>query len=154
MATHSSILAWKIPWTEEPGGLTSKGSQRVRQDWADHSLPSSEHWRQLSSPTYVFLRAWGWMAISRSWSFLAICHRLWSSALLCPLGWEPPISLSESSLESGVQGRPRPRCWQIPGLVGTSSGWQTSLCAHKLSVTLMRAPDPFTRVPPHALIQT
>ena len=32
MATHSSILAWKIPWTEEPGGLQSMGSQRVRQD--------------------------------------------------------------------------------------------------------------------------
>ena len=30
MATHSSILAWKIPWTEEPGGLQSTGSQRVR----------------------------------------------------------------------------------------------------------------------------
>ena len=34
MATHSSILAWRIPWTEEPGGLQSMGSQRVRQDWA------------------------------------------------------------------------------------------------------------------------
>ena len=34
MATHSSVLAWKIPWTEEPGGLQSTGSQRVRQDWA------------------------------------------------------------------------------------------------------------------------
>ena len=33
MATHSSILAWKIPWTEEPGGLQSMGSQRVRHDW-------------------------------------------------------------------------------------------------------------------------
>ena len=32
MATHSSILAWKIPWTEEPGGLQSTGSQRVGQD--------------------------------------------------------------------------------------------------------------------------
>jgi len=29
MATHSSILAWRIPWTEEPGGLESKGSQRL-----------------------------------------------------------------------------------------------------------------------------
>ena len=29
MATHSSILAWRVPWTEEPGGLQSKGSQRV-----------------------------------------------------------------------------------------------------------------------------
>ena len=33
MATHSSILAWKIPWMEEPGRLQSKGSQRVRHDW-------------------------------------------------------------------------------------------------------------------------
>ena len=34
MATHSSILAWRIPWTEEPGGLESMGSQRVRHNWA------------------------------------------------------------------------------------------------------------------------
>ena len=32
MATHSGTLAWKIPWTEEPGGLQSTGSQRVRHD--------------------------------------------------------------------------------------------------------------------------
>ena len=32
MATHSSVLAWSIPWTEEPGGLQSVGSQRVGQD--------------------------------------------------------------------------------------------------------------------------
>ena len=32
MATHSSVLAWKIPWMEEPGGLQSTGSQRVGQD--------------------------------------------------------------------------------------------------------------------------
>ena len=32
MATHSSILAWEISWTEEPGGLQSKGVQRVRHD--------------------------------------------------------------------------------------------------------------------------
>ena len=35
MATHSSTLAWKIPWTEEPGGLLSVGSHRVRHDWSD-----------------------------------------------------------------------------------------------------------------------
>ena len=33
MATHSSILAWRIPWTEEPGGLQCMGLQRVRHDW-------------------------------------------------------------------------------------------------------------------------
>ena len=35
MATHSSTLAWQIPWTEEPGRLQSMGSHRVRQDWSD-----------------------------------------------------------------------------------------------------------------------
>ena len=34
MATHSSILAWRIPWTEEPHRLQTMGSQRVRHDWA------------------------------------------------------------------------------------------------------------------------
>ena len=34
MATHSTILAWRIPWTEEPGGLQSMGSQRVGHNWA------------------------------------------------------------------------------------------------------------------------
>ena len=51
MATHSSILAWKSPWMEEPGGLQSVGSQRVRHDWATsqghlhltHWLPSYLH---------------------------------------------------------------------------------------------------------------
>ena len=35
MAAHSSIFGWRIPWTEEPGGLQSMGSQRVGQDWND-----------------------------------------------------------------------------------------------------------------------
>ena len=35
--THSSILAWRIPWTEEPGRLQSMGSQRVRQDLETHT---------------------------------------------------------------------------------------------------------------------
>ena len=39
MATHSSILAWQIPWTEEPGGLRSMGSQRVEHDWATKPPP-------------------------------------------------------------------------------------------------------------------
>ena len=38
MAAHSIILAWRIPWTEEPGGLQSMGSQRVGHNWATLSL--------------------------------------------------------------------------------------------------------------------
>ena len=37
MATHSSILAWRIPWTEEPGGLQSMGSQRVGHNWVTNT---------------------------------------------------------------------------------------------------------------------
>ena len=37
MATHSSFFAWRIPWTEEPSGLRSMGSQRVGHDWATNS---------------------------------------------------------------------------------------------------------------------
>ena len=40
MATHSSILAWKISWTKEPGGLQSMGSQRVGHDWATNTYYS------------------------------------------------------------------------------------------------------------------
>ena len=44
---HSSILAWRIPWTKEPGGLQSTVSQRIRHDWSDlaHTHTCSYKWR-------------------------------------------------------------------------------------------------------------
>ena len=78
MATHSSTLAWKIPWTEEPGRLQSLGSLRVRHDWmASLSLFTFMHWRRKWQPTPVFLpgesrasEAW-WAAVygvTQSWT--------------------------------------------------------------------------------------
>ena len=56
MAPLSSTLAWKIPWTEEPGRLQSMGSLRVVQDWAPSlSLFTFMHWRRKWQPTPVFL---------------------------------------------------------------------------------------------------
>ena len=56
MAPHSSILAWKIPWMEEPGGLQSMGWLRVGHDWATSlSLFTFMHWRRKWQPTLVFL---------------------------------------------------------------------------------------------------
>ena len=56
MAPHSSTPAWKIPWTEEPGGLQSMGSLRVRHDRATSlSLFIFMHWRRKWQPTPVFL---------------------------------------------------------------------------------------------------
>ena len=55
-ATHTSILAWKIPWTEEPSRLESMGSWRVGHDWATSlSLFTFMHWRRKWQPTPVFL---------------------------------------------------------------------------------------------------
>ena len=49
MAAHSSILAWRIPWTEEPGGLQSIESQRVRHNRSDLGHTQSERYNGLKS---------------------------------------------------------------------------------------------------------
>ena len=63
MAPHSSTLAWKTPWMEEPGGLQTMGSRRVGHD-SDTSLSlfTFMHWRRKWQPTPVFLpgESWGW----------------------------------------------------------------------------------------------
>ena len=72
MAPHSSTLAWKIPWTEEPGRLQSMGSLRVRHNWATSlSLFTFMHWRRKWQPTPVFLPG-----ESQGWGSLVGC-RLW-----------------------------------------------------------------------------
>ena len=70
MATHSSTLAWKIPWTEEPGRLQSMGSLRVRHDWVTSlSLFTFMHWRRKWHPTPVLLSG-----ESQGWGSLVGCH--------------------------------------------------------------------------------
>ena len=49
MATHSSFLAWKIPWTEEPGGLPSMEMQRVRHDQAAENKGEWLQWLMTQS---------------------------------------------------------------------------------------------------------
>ena len=72
MAPHSSTLAWKIPWTEEPGRPQSMGSLRVGHDWATSlSLFTFMHWRRKWQPTPVFLPG-----ESQGWRSLVGC-RLW-----------------------------------------------------------------------------
>ena len=72
MATHSSALAWKIPWTEEPGRLQSMGSLRVGHDRATSlSVFTFMHWRRKWQPTPVFLpgepQGWGSLMGCRLW---------------------------------------------------------------------------------------
>ena len=78
MATHSNTLAWKIPWMEEPGGVQSMGSLRVRYDWATSlSFFTFMHWRRKWQPTPVFLpgESQGWDTLGSGG--LVGCH-LWS----------------------------------------------------------------------------
>ena len=69
MAPHSSTLARKIPWTEEPGRLQSMGSRRIGRDWATSlSLFTFTHWRRRWQPTPVFLPG-----ESQGWGSLVSC---------------------------------------------------------------------------------
>ena len=72
MAPHSSTLAWRIPWMEEPGGPQSMGLLRVRQDSATSlSLFTVMLWRRKWQPTPVFLpgesQGWGSLVGCRPW---------------------------------------------------------------------------------------
>ena len=85
MTTLSSTLAWKIPWTEEPGRLQFMGSRRVGRNWATSlSLLTFMHWRRQWQPTPVFLpgesqrrgslvgcHLWGCTETDHDWSNLA-----------------------------------------------------------------------------------
>ena len=86
MATHSSILAWRTPWTEEPSGLQS---QRVRYDWATntftwwHSVQSLSHVRLFVTPWTAARQAS--LSITNSWSLL----KLMSIELVMPSNHHP-----------------------------------------------------------------
>ena len=65
METHSSVLAWRIPWTEEPGGVQSMGSQRVGHDWVCAHIEyltqrgrSHTHVHDIRSESRVLSEAW------------------------------------------------------------------------------------------------
>ena len=82
MAPHSSALAWKIPWMEEPGGLQSMGSWRVGHDWVTSlSLFIFMHWRRNWQPTPVFLPG-----ESQGWGSLVGCC-LWGPQSRTQLKW-------------------------------------------------------------------
>ena len=60
MATHSSVLAWRIPGTGEPGGLPSMGLHRVRHDWSDLAAVADVFWNWLSCESWTIKKAERW----------------------------------------------------------------------------------------------
>ena len=158
MAPHSSTLAWKIPWTEEPGRLQSMGSLRVGHDWATSlSLFTFMPWRRKWQPTPVFLPGesqgqgepgglpcMGLHRVRHDWSDLAAaaaavctcqCSSLHSSHPLLPLPCPQVcclrLCLYPCPLKKILWGLP---CW--------SSGWNSELPVQGAWVrSLVREPD-------------
>ena len=129
----TSTLAWGVPGTEEPGGLQSMGSRRVRHDWAtSRSLFTFMHWRRNWQPTPVFLPgepqgrgAW-WAAVygvaqsrtrlkrlsssSSSASLLALTVKnlpAMQQTWIQFLGWEDPLGKGMATLSGSL-------AWRIP----------------------------------------
>ena len=122
MAPHSSTLAWKIPWAEEPGRLQSRGSLRVGHDWAT-SLCTFMRWRRKWQPTPVFLPG-----ESQGQRNLVGCS-LWglteSDTTESTYQYQQPVTIFSS-----VQSLSRVRLFEIP--------W-TAACQASLSITNSRS---------------
>ena len=96
MATHSSILAWRTPWTEQPGGLLSIGWQRVRHDWKKFIHHNDRMHNMTGFGKYqCLMNKWGETAAAKS---------LQSCLNLCdPIDGSPPGSLGFSRQEHWSQ---------------------------------------------------
>ena len=105
MATHSNILAWRIPWTVEPGELQSMGWQRVRHHWATHTYTQA-HWCWVSNILATWCkelthwkRPWCWERLragerdDRGW-MVGWHHRLDGHGF----GWSPGVGNGQGGL--------------------------------------------------------
>ena len=101
MATHSSVLAWRIPWTEKPGRLQSMESHRVGQDWSDLAAATGE----IKSGSVLKTQPWKekiyqWMLLlllSR-FSHVRLCATPWTAAHQAP----PSMGFSRQEYWSGL----------------------------------------------------
>ena len=105
MATNSSILAWRIPWTEEPGVLQPMGSQRVRHDWANSTFTFTLHicwlWKSAQSlvisPILVLFYLYQWTGFFCVFPYFFVISCCCSSvAQSCPTLWPAACQASLS----------------------------------------------------------
>ena len=142
MATHSSTLAWRIPWREEPGGLQSMGSQRVEHDWATsrHNDNETMYWcitlriciskacelnksdpNEKKSMGHTFENIWTWTKnlndFRKSLGFLFVCFWFGSASQLDPLPGIEPASRQwkHRVLTTGPSGNSRKSLFTLSG---------------------------------------
>ena len=133
MATHSSVLAWRIPGTREPGGLPSLGSHRVGHDWGDLAAAAAAvcvcvcvcvcvHMLSCFHRVWLFAILWT-VALQASLSVGFSRQEYWSG-LPCP----PPGDLPEAGIE--------PMSLSSPALAGgfftTSTTWEAQVPSYLL----------------------
>ena len=99
MATHSSILAWRIPRTEEPYGLWSMGSQRVRHDWMTNTFIGYECWRAHGTGRALF-KPTGENCFGGSQS-ICLARKLKQASSFCD-SWCPHTCPSPHQKKSGM----------------------------------------------------
>ena len=124
MATHSAVLAWRIPWTEEPAWLQSVWLQRVGHDWSDlvctcqishgPEVPESCFHRMLSAKQAIMLaqiqcgrglhRAWIWGGMVHGGHFL-IMYRNLHATLVGSLPCSAYLEFCSSAISTDEQGR-------------------------------------------------
>ena len=101
MATHFSLLAWRIPWTEEPGGQQSIGLQRVGHDWSEFTCT---HILVLNRGRYL------WMHFTLC-AFVLSCVYLFATT--GAIAHQTPLSM-EFSRQEYWSGLPFPAPWDLP----------------------------------------
>ena len=94
MTSHSSILAWRIPWTKEPGGLHSMGSQRVKHDWVPNTHTHTH------THTHFWYYLWCWeksimIPCFSEWEYLCLLFHFWT---LLEILWCRPCKSSLTPL--------------------------------------------------------
>ena len=135
MTLHSSSLAWKIPWMEEPGRLQSMGSLRVRHDWATLlSRFPFMHWRRKWQPIPVFLpgesQGWGSLVDCRLWG-RRVGHD-WSDLAAAQAGVRADLRLSGThTAPNRFRDHPRNIGWLWCGFLWVF--WAVACCFHQQS---------------------
>ena len=115
MTTHSSILAWKIPWIEEPGRLQSTGLQRIGHDWSDLAR------RSISDLKFKNL-SYGLCGRGRGWEDLGEWH--WNMyTIMYETSYQSRFDARYWMLGAGALGRPIGMVWG--GRREEVSGWGT-----------------------------
>jgi len=111
MASHSSSLAWEIPWTEEPGGLQSMGLQRVRHDWETKHT----HKQNASGSSADIGKLWNSVERQKNYNAVPLLSRIWLFATPWTTPHQATVSFTISqgllkfiSIESVMLSHPLP----------------------------------------------